>query len=74
MTQKQIDETHDLNGSMWECEDCGKHFSQKCFTDRLGRKEWDKMMQGKIGSFDTERIFCPECYKDIIRDYPEKES
>ncbi|MBO5970746.1 MAG: hypothetical protein J6S14_19910 [Clostridia bacterium] len=61
-------------GSLWECEECGKHFCEKCFTDRWGRKAWDTMLHaGLIGSFETSRIMCPECYGEILRDYPEKE-
>lgn len=69
-----VDASDDVHGSMWECEDCGKHFCEKCFTDRLGRKAWQRMVyDGMIGTFDTERLFCPECYAEILRDYPEKD-
>lgn len=59
---------------VWECEDCGKHFCSKCFASRLGWKAYGEMVtDGKIGTFDTERIFCPECYAEILKDYAEKE-
>ena len=68
------DANDDDHGSMWECEDCGKHFCTKCFTARWGRKAWDTMLHaGLIGSFETSRIMCPDCYGEILRDYPEKE-
>jgi len=59
----------DDHGSMWECEDCGKHFCTTCFTARWSRKAWDTMLHaGLIGS----KIMCPECYGEFLRDYPEK--
>ncbi len=72
--QSKFDENDDVHGNMWECEDCGKIFCEKCFIDRWGRKAWDKVLRdGMIGSFETDRIMCPECYGEIIKDYPEKE-
>lgn len=73
--QSKFDASDDDHGSMWECEDCGKHFCEKCFIDRWGRKAWDTMLHaGLIGSFETSRIMCPSCYGEILRDYPEKEA
>ena len=72
--EEHLDASDDLHGSMWECEDCGTHFCEKCFTDRWGRKAWDTMLRdGRIGSFDTSRIFCPSCFGEILKDCPEKE-
>ena len=35
---------------VWECEECGTNFCEKCFTDRWGRKAWDTMLRdGLIG-------------------------
>lgn len=72
--EETLDAVDFHHGAIWECEECGKHFCEKCFTDRWGRKAWDKMLREEvIGSFETDRIMCPECYGEIIRDFPEKE-
>lgn len=66
-----LDGTDDLHGSMWECEECGKDFCEKCFTDRWGRKAWDTMLRdGLIGSFETSKVMCPGCYGEFLRDFP----
>lgn len=68
------DGSDDVHGSLWECEECGAIFCEKCFTDRRGRKAWDTMLHaGLIGSFETSKIMCPECYGEFLRDYPNKE-
>ena len=70
----QWDESDALHGSMWECEECGEHFCEKCFTDRWGFGAWDAMLhQGLSGSFADDIIMCPECYEKYIREHPNKE-
>lgn len=70
----QWESSDDLHGSIWECEECGEHFCEKCFTDRWGVAAWDTMLHaGLIGSFETSKVMCPECYGEFFRDYPSKE-
>lgn len=70
----KFDESDVVHGNMWECEDCGEHFCEKCFIDRWGHRAWRRMVcDGWIGSFATSRIMRPECYEEILRDNPEME-
>ena len=50
------DDSDDVHGEMWGCEECGATFCSKCFIDRFGPSSYVEMMQ----NFDL--IMCPDCY------------
>ena len=47
----------DIHGNMWSCEKCDKIFCSKCFEDRFGKEEYQKMING-------EKVLCPDCWEE----------
>ena len=50
------DNGDDLHGMLWYCEDCGRYFCEKCFTEKHGHSDYAKMVHG------NGKIYCPDCF------------
>lgn len=50
-------ETDEEHGDIWGCEVCHKDFCVKCFIDRHGTENFNKMLWGP-------RVKCPDCFKE----------
>ena len=53
------DEADEKNGTMWECEECGKHFCSACFIKRHGKLTFDHMIS------EEEKVLCPDCHTEV---------
>ncbi len=51
------EECDSVHGTMWGCDRCDKFFCEKCFADKLGYGEYNKMI-----GVDSDTILCPDCY------------
>ncbi len=56
--QERWDAHDDYRGDIWECECCGIHFCTKCFTEKLGKEAFDKMLK------ETDYVICAGCYEN----------
>ena len=59
--EEKWDDTDEIHGDMFGCEECGKTFCAKCFKDKFGESEYYRMMQG----FDL--ICCPDCFEKYYK-------
>lgn len=65
--EQKWNDSDDVHGEMWGCEECGDCFCSKCFIDRFGRDEYMRMMQG------CDRIYCPTCWEKRREELKEHE-
>ena len=63
--EESLGATDPVHGSMWECEDCGVSFCEKCFTDKWGRIGWEDMLHMSSG------VMCPDCYGEAVKNVEE---
>lgn len=53
----KFDAHDEAHGDLWGCEECEDTFCSKCFTDKFGDREFDRMLK------QSDKVLCPACWK-----------